>query len=247
MKEAIVLDLGDLGAQAAKIRMRAEAQAEQILEDARAQGEATAKQLTQAAEERGHAEGLARGIAEGQAQGKAQALDDAKQSLDQLTAAWSAVAAQWETQRIAMERDARQAVMSFALRMAEKIVHRVVALDSDTASRQVEEALALVLSPHDITVRIHPEDRAAVERALPQIVSQLAGLGHIELADDDAVGQGGCTLTLGGGQIDATIATQIERIAELVLPQTHRDASNTTDDNDIADAPPPPDAQEPEQ
>ncbi|MEM9414062.1 MAG: FliH/SctL family protein [Planctomycetota bacterium] len=221
MKEAIVLDLGDLGAQAAKIRMRAEAEAERIIEDAHARAAEIVTQREQEAEERGYAAGLAKGQAEGQEQGKAEALANAQDEIAHLTAAWSDVATRWETQRVAMERDARQSVTAFALRAVEKIVHRVIATDSDTVSRQVGAALEQVLSQHDIVVRIHPDDRERVEDTLPQLVSRIGGLGHVLLVDDHDIGRGGVALAFGSGHIDATIEKQLARITDLVLPGTN--------------------------
>lgn len=218
MKEAIVLDLGDLGAQAAKIRMRAEAQAEQIIAKAEQEAEQLSAEREQAAKDRGYAEGLAEGLEEGRTQGRSEALTAAQEQLATLAAAWSSVATQWEQDRVTLERDARASVLRFAVGAAEKVVHRAIEVDPDTAARQVEAALERVLTHHDIAVRVHPDDRPVIDEALPQIVAELNGLGHITLVDDDTVGRGGCALSVGSGQIDASITTQLERIADLVLP-----------------------------
>ena len=71
MKDAVVLDLGDLGRQAARLRMQAEAQAANIITDA----EKKAAQLVENASgqgfEQGRAEGLEQGTREGLEQGRA--------------------------------------------------------------------------------------------------------------------------------------------------------------------------------
>ncbi|MFI4862155.1 MAG: FliH/SctL family protein [Phycisphaerales bacterium JB063] len=220
MKEAIVLDLGDLGAQAAKIRMRAEAEAERLIEEAHAKAASIVAEREADADARGYAAGLERGRAEGQEQGKAQALTDAQEEIARLTSAWSDVSTQWESQRVAMERDARQSVTAFALRAVEKIVHRVIETDPDTVTRQVGAALEMVLSQHDIVVRIHPDDRVRIEDTLPRLVTNIGGLGHVLIADDPDIGPGGCALAFGSGHIDATIEKQLERITDLLLPGT---------------------------
>jgi len=218
MKEAVVLDLGDLGAQAEKIREQAKREAEAILADARQEAERLAAASEAAATERGHAEGLARGLEEGRVQGKQEALAQSQEQLASLTAAWTATADGWQQQRTAMQRDAREAVLDFALRVAEKVVHRVVELDGETASRQVAAALESVLANHDVSIRIHPDDRATVEDALPKLVVHLGEQTNVTLTDDPAVGRGGCVLSSGAGEVDATIETQLTRIAELILP-----------------------------
>jgi len=236
MREAIVLDLGDLGAQAEKIREQAKQEAEAILVAAQEVAQQLKAASEEAAAERGHAEGLARGLEEGRAQGKQEALAEAQEQLNALTAAWSATADGWQQQRSAMQRDAREAVLDFALRVAEKVVHRVIELDGDTATRQVEAALESVLSAHDVTVRIHPDDRVVVEDALPKLVMHMGGLEHVTLVDDEAMGRGGCALSCGSGEVDATIETQVARIAELIMPGGKAESSSETDGGTSAEA-----------
>jgi flagellar biosynthesis/type III secretory pathway protein FliH len=56
-----------------------------------------------------------------------------------------------------------------------------------------------------------------LENYLPDLLSSLRSIESIELTPDETVGQGGCILRFGAGQVDARLETQIERIAaELV-------------------------------
>jgi flagellar assembly protein FliH len=222
MREAIVLDLGDIGAQAARIRAAAEAQASKIIADAQRKSESLADQLHDEAQKQGYADGLEKGLAEGREQGRAEALAESSEQLQQLMAAWSQVATDWEQQRTDMEREARQAVLDFALSAAEKIVHRVIEIDESVVVDQAAQALSLVLSAHDATVSVHPVDRPMLEDAMPQLVKELATLEHIELVDDEAITPGGCVVSFGQGRIDATIEKQLERLINLMLPEPPR-------------------------
>jgi len=219
MREAIVLDLGDIGAQAARIRAAAEAQASKIISDAQAKAEQLAQARGDEAEKRGYQDGLEKGLAEGREQGRAEALTESSEQLRQLSAAWSQVATDWEQQRIDMEREARQAVLEFALSAAEKIVHRVIEVDESVVVDQAAQALSLVLSAHDASVRIHPVDRPMLEDAMPELVKELASLNHIELVDDEDITPGGCVVAFGQGRIDATIERQLQRLIDLILPE----------------------------
>ncbi len=219
MREAIVLDLGDIGAQAARIRAAAETQASKIISDARAKSESLAEQLHDEAEKQGYAAGLEKGVAEGREQGRAEALAASAEQLQQLTAAWSQVATDWEQQRVDMEREARQAVLSFALSAAEKIVHRVIEVDESVVVDQAAQALSLVLSAHDASVCIHPVDRPMLEDAMPELIRELASLDHIQLVDDESITPGGCVVVFGQGRVDATIERQLQRLIDLILPE----------------------------
>lgn len=217
-KDAIVLDLGDLGRQAARLRMAAEAKAAAIVTKA----EEEAARLVASAEskgfEQGRQEGFAKGLAEGREQGAKQALAEQAQQLAQVQAAWRDVAQQLENQRKQMDVEARQTVLEFALKLTERIVHRAIEVDRDVIVDQVASALAYVLRPLDVVVRIHPEDRPLLETAMPQLMEQFTHLQHVRLQDDPEVTRGGCVVTYGQGEIDATIETQIRRVVDLVLP-----------------------------
>lgn len=218
MREAIVLDLGDIGAQAAKIRASAETQAQQIIAAAEAQAERTARELSSEAQESGYAAGLEAGQNEGRTQGHAEALAQAAEQLRQLTEAWSQVIGEWEAQRIEMEREARQSVLNFALVAAEKIVHRVIEIDESVIIDQVRHALSLVLSAQNATIRIHPVDRPILDDALPKVLAELSEIEHIELVEDEVITPGGCVVSFGQGTIDATIERQLGRLIDMILP-----------------------------
>lgn len=222
MREAIVLDLGDIGAQAARIRAVAETKAADIIAKAQSRAEQIAHQRGEEAEQLGYQEGLERGLAEGREQGRAEALAQSAEQLRQLHAAWSQVAKDWEQQRTEMEREARQAVLEFALRAAEKLVHRVIEVDESVVVDQAAQALSMVLSAHDASVRIHPVDRPMLEDALPDLIKELATLEHIELVDDEEITPGGCVVAFGQGRVDATIERQMQRLIDLILPEPPR-------------------------
>ncbi|MBX2852196.1 MAG: hypothetical protein KTR15_10660 [Phycisphaeraceae bacterium] len=219
MRDAIVLDLGDMGAQAERIRAAAQSQAARIISDAKQKSEAVADGLYAEAEKLGFEEGVEKGLAQGREQGRAEVLAEAAEQLRQIMAAWSQVATDWEQQRIDMEREARQAVLEFALSAAEKIVHRVIEVDETVVVDQVAQALSLVLSAHDASVRIHPVDRPLIEDAMPQLVQELDTLKHIELMDDEQITPGGCVVAFGQGRIDATVERQLQRLVDLILPE----------------------------
>ena len=219
MREAIVLDLGDIGAQASRIRAAAETQASQIISKAQEKAEQIAREREAKAQEDGYAIGLEQGLEEGRKQGHAEALAKSAEELRQLTAAWSQVVTEWEQQRVEMEREARQSVLNFALMAAEKLVHRVIEVDESVVVDQAAQALSMVMAAHNASVRIHPVDRPVLEDALPDLLKELSSFEHIELVDDESITPGGCVVAFGQGTIDATIERQLGRLIDLILPQ----------------------------
>lgn len=240
IREAIVLDLGDIGRQASRMRVAAEAQASRIIEESQRE----AKALISAASERGYSDGLAqgvqKGIEEGRKKGHAEALAASAEKLAKLQQAWSDVASQWESQRKDMAREANEAVLHFALTLAERVVHRVLEVDRSVIVDQVANALSHVMRPLDPTVKINPADRAMVDEAMPQLMREFTQFQHVHLVEDDGITPGGCVVATAQGLIDAQIETQLERIVEMMLPGTAKPRATeaaeeiaAVDDSDI--------------
>lgn len=229
MKEAVVLDLGDLGRQAARLRLQAEGRAESIV----AAAEAEADRIKEAAVSKGFDQGLAAGHAEGLAkgreEGKAEALSAVSGKVALIQAAWSEAAREWDEHRKLLDRESRQAVLTFAIKMAECLVHRRIATDSTVVLDQVREALSHVLRPYDVSVSVHPDDRPLLEEAMPRLVAEFAQVQHITLVENQQITPGGCVVSYGQGRIDATIDTQIKRIVETLLPVASNDPSIETE------------------
>jgi len=218
LKEAVVLDMGDLGRQAQRILNEARREAEEIIQDAKAQ----ADRLVAGADARGYAEGVARGHGEGleagRKEGRELALAEWREQFEDLSKAWTEALASWELQRDDMLHDAREGVIRFALALAGKVVRRMVQTDPAIVRDQLSEALALVARPTSLEITLHPDDRAAAENELPQLAAKIASCRHTSIREDPSMSRGGCIISTAGGRVDASIETQLDRIAEALFP-----------------------------
>ncbi len=211
-------DLGDLKHEAAEIVAAARARAAEILDATQAEaatllGEATPRGLAE-----GREQGLAEGRAEGERLGREEAVGQYTAQLESLTASWTAVLGEFETDRHDMVQAARQDIVELALTMGGRIARRVIEADPDVVKDQVAAALSLVTAPTRVTVSINPQDRTLVTSVLPALCERLATSADVELRDDPDIERGGCVLTTGSGRIDATVQTQVQRMAEALLP-----------------------------
>ncbi len=225
-KQAVVLDLGDLGRQADRILGDARQGAERITAAARAE----AQKLIDSAADRGYEQGLDRGLQEGreagEREGRARAVQKFEPQLEQLINAWTAALERWETDRGEMLLAAREDVVRFAVAAARKVVMRVVKADSTVIEDQLAEALALLSRPTTIVVSVHPNDRPIVEAVLPRLVSRFQQCEQASVRDDETLTPGGCVVATAGGRIDATIETQLDRIARTLVPDQRSPAED---------------------
>jgi len=230
LKNAIILDMGDVSRQAQQIITAARGKAQRLVDDAKHRSDQQAIAARDKASEAGRTEGHAQGLEQGRVEGRAQAMAEASGQFQQLQQTWLEVVQHWQQQRDWLETEGRQAVLDLALRMAEKLVYRVIEVDQTVIVDEVAAALTYVLRPSDVTVHICPEDRPVLEEALPQLMAELGNLRSIRIKDDPEISRGGCELQFGQGAVDATIETQLRRIVELILP-----AEQATDGPDLAD------------
>lgn len=216
---AVVLDLGDLRRQADAIRESAVAEAARILEAARAERErlvATARAEGFAA---GQAEGRAAGLEQGRAEGRAEALAAHRAALDALAAKWEGVLAQFLADREHLMTQARSDLVRLAVALGRRVTRRTIAHDPGVVAAQVETVLAAAAKPTRLTVRVHPEDEALAREALPTLLARFTGVEGADLVTDASLERGSCVAnTRGGGEIDASIPTQLDRIAAALLP-----------------------------
>lgn len=234
-REAIVLDLGDLREQGERMVRAARAEAESIVAAAHAE---RARILAGAADQ-GQAEGYVKGLDAGRAEGREQAVASAlaehRERLARVEQAWLGALTSFESSREDLVQGALRDVVKLATTIAERVTKRVIKLDPKVVQDQLAAVLAVVVRPTELVIRVHPEDRTGVERALPGLMAAMPAIRHAEIVDDPAVERGGCVAKTrantdsgeaGGGEIDARISTQLDRLVETLLPQD----TNAVDD-----------------
>jgi len=227
LKDAVVLDLGDLRRQGEAIMAQARERAAAAVKA----GEAERARLIADAAAVGHAQGLEQGKTEGFArgleEGRAAGLAERREALERLDRAWTESLGAFTAARERLLDEAGRDVVLLAARLAERVVKRAVALDPSIVQDQLRAVLGLVMRPSRVSIRIHPDDRALAADALPGIVAAMGTVAHAEVLDDSSLARGSCVARLRGagtgdglpgGEIDASIDTQLERLAAALLP-----------------------------
>ena len=214
---AIVMDLSDLETQAAAIVADAKAQAAQILATARAQGTQQSDAIREIARQTGHDEGFAAGHAEGVKQGHDEAVAQTQAGLNELTARWSKTLDLLQQNLPTHLADARLDLVRLSIAIATRITHQEALRNTGVIESTLDDALKLVTGGRSVSLHIHPDEVPAIEAYLPGLLAKLRSIPEIQLAPDDAITPGGCTIHYGSGQIDATLETQIKRIADELL------------------------------
>jgi flagellar biosynthesis/type III secretory pathway protein FliH len=67
----------------------------------------------------------------------------------------------------------------------------------------------------------NPADLALLETASADLQTQVGTLRNLELVGDGRVGRGGVIVRTPGGDVDATIGSQLDRLREVMLGGDH--------------------------
>jgi flagellar assembly protein FliH len=219
MANAVILDLGDLARQGERIKQHAQDRADEIIERAHKERQRIMAGAEEAGQEKGFERGFEEGKAKGCEEGRAKAEEDAKASIDAVVDRWTRAIDAFEATREQMLLEAKHEVVAFAGVVAQRVTKRVVELDDRVVAEQLEAVLQRVSAPSRLVVAISPADEAAAQETLPALVDRLSHVSHADLVVDPALAAGSCVVrTSAGGEIDASIDAQIERVLSVLLP-----------------------------
>lgn len=166
-----------------------------------------AKARTQAQEMREQArrEGYERGLLEGRAEG----LAEAERAGQALTTALAGVLDLPAQLAPALERDA----VELALALAERVFGGALQVRSELLLEPLRGALRTIGERRRVTVAVNPGELEVVRDALEELRGQ-AGIELCELRSDPLVAPGGAVVRGEEGEVDASVATQLQRAGE---------------------------------
>lgn len=248
-RQAVSVHLGDLEVEGDAMIAEARTRADAII----AKGRQERDLLVAGGAERGYKAGFtsghSEGVAKGLESGEARALEATTAAVSALAEQWGLVLARFEEDRDRMLSEARADVVRLASVFAERVTRRAVALDPSVVDRSLEAVLRRVIGATALTVSVHPDELERAGRLMPALLDRIGGSAHASVTADASLERGSCVArTAGGGEIDASIEAEIDRMVEAVLPGEARadrvvdgsapnaDGDATQDDGQAGDA-----------
>jgi flagellar assembly protein FliH len=189
---AAVPDVEDLLAVVAAAR----AEADQIREQARAEG-----------------------IALGRAEGAAAAHEEARAQLALAVQALHAAVAALEAERAGLADRVEEGAVELALELAGKVVSGAVEAQPERVLDVVRGALRCFMERERVQVLVHPDDLGLVRASMDELAGELGGIDHVEVLEERRIGRGGAIVRTANAQVDASIQTKLDRAREVVVSE----------------------------
>lgn len=195
--EAMIAEAEQRGREkAAQIIEHAQAEAKNLIEQARIYGE-TAKAEAQ---REGMKEGKELGYQEGLNQFSAM-MAEAKNLFSQLV----------EERRSILE-SVEPELAKLSVDIARKIIGQELTANPDMVMGVIREALGNIKNREQVTIKVHPDDLEMVKGKKEVFAAMIEGIKDLVIAADGKVEKGGCLFETNLGNTDARISTQMEVI-----------------------------------
>jgi flagellar assembly protein FliH len=169
---------------------------------------------------------------EGEAAGRAEGLADARAQTAQAVAALTEAAAAIEALRteVVAALESQSAELAFAL--AEHIIAGALEIAPERVIDVTRGALRRLTERHRVIVVVSPADLELVSHSAPSLQQELGGIDHLDVQADRRIGRGGALVRTEYGELDASIAAQLQTAREIIasgLRGEDLDASDALD------------------
>ena len=107
-------------------------------------------------------------------------------------------------------------ITDLVLLIAKKVVKSLSSLQHDVVVKNVVEALTHLKGREHFIIRVNTKDLQSVKQHVTSIQEMLESKGKITFAEDSKVDPGGCIIETDFGEVDARIATQMQKIEQSI-------------------------------
>jgi len=194
------------------IKQQAEAEAEQIIADAKAKGYEVESEIRQTIEaERRTA------LDEGRESGKNEGFADGKAEVDRLIERTQTVLERAQDKRAEILSETEQQIIDLVLLITRKVIKVISENQRDVIINTVRESLKKVKSKGDIIIRVNLADLQLATEHKEYFIRMVENAKSLQIVEDSSVDPGGCIIETDFGEIDARIASQLSELETKIL------------------------------
>ena len=159
--------------------------------------------------------GRAAGIEEGQAQLQSEVEADRLRISNLIT--------QLGLAKVSAIQQAENEILTLALGIAKKVIHREAAVDQEIVADQVRQALHFFSTKVGVHIRANPDEVSHLESLCSTLLTRPDHAPPVQVKGDQTIQRGGCLIEADSIFIDATIDRQLEVIQTRLLEENQPD------------------------
>ena len=178
-------------------------------EEIREQVFADARQEVEAQVEKAYAEGFSRGEEAGRAAFEARIA----QCADTLTVAADAM----KSARESYLSSATPQILELTKLLCSRVLAREMTMEEDLLQRTAARAVEQLLGQEHMTIRVHPDDLAAMQEHKITLLESMDGLNELSVESDESVAPGGCVVDTNQMVVDARMEALLADMLEVMM------------------------------
>lgn len=151
---------------------------------------------------------------EAYARGRRDGLQAAQEQFDTTLETLATALEEVSQLREQLARSSRQDLLRLVMAVAEQVIRREVAVDSQILLTILDQALKASVQADQYRIRVNPQDRDRVNEHKPLFLASISGLTNLSIEGDATISPGGCRIESDLGEVDATIESQLETIQQ---------------------------------
>lgn len=207
----------NLESQGRAIIDKARREAAEIVERAEREAHKRAEHIEAEARRHGAESGREDGFQQARKDATKKALGEARAELAALAQSLSEGLRVFDENKQRLLAQAECGLIHLALSIARRVCKHDVGESSKSALENARAVVEIAKHEHDLRLHLNSADHDLLREGLPQALAAVDGLGHVEVVADQSVERGGCVLRSRDGVIDASIDTQLERVAQALV------------------------------
>lgn len=216
------VDLADHLGEARAIIADAERRAAEIIAHAKRDADRARENAHETGHEAGYEEGRREGTAAGHQAGLEESVERFRGQQSTLVSAMARVVAEIDAIKQDLAVAAEKDLLDFAVSVARRLTFAIGAIHRESALENLQRALRLVGAKTDLTVRVHPDDIAAMETFAESVLENIRTSHAVNLVADDTLAPGGCVVESAEAEVDASLETQVDEMVSLLLGEETR-------------------------
>ncbi|MBN2445922.1 MAG: hypothetical protein JXO22_04315 [Phycisphaerae bacterium] len=215
----------DLEADAECIITKARADADEILRVARENAKAEIVRQAKQEMAEGRAAGRAAGLTEIKREAQERILGETRAEVTAAVQSLVAGLQEFEQCKRRLLAQAEIGLVDLAMAIARRVCKSLGEASNDVAVANARHLLETVGPQSDLELHVHPDEHGALTKWAAEFVAACDELEHVSVVADASVARGGCVLRGRQVVIDATLDTQLDRIAATICSHETSDTA----------------------